>query len=50
MIPFATVIRSGDAPKRSVANQYPVRPNPVITSSKTSSTSRSRQISWMRSR
>jgi len=33
-----------------LANHSPVRPNPVITSSSTSSTSRSRQISWTRSR
>ena len=32
--PFAKVIRSGMTPKRSLANAAPVRPKPVITSSK----------------
>ena len=50
VMPFATVIRSGESPYRPVANHSPVRPKPVITSSRTSSTSRSRQISWTRSR
>ena len=34
--PLARVIRSGVTPKRSAANQYPSRPKPVMTSSKTS--------------
>ena len=41
-MPFAHVTMSGSSPKRVEANQSPVRPNPVITSSATNSTPNSR--------
>ena len=43
-MPFAHVMRSGSRPRRLLANQSPVRPKPVITSSATNSTPVSRQI------
>ena len=36
MIPFATVMMSGVTPSWSTANQAPVLPNPLITSSQIS--------------
>ena len=38
VIPFASVMMSGCTPKCSMANIFPVRPNPLITSSAISST------------
>ena len=43
-MPFATVMMSGTTPSCSTANQRPVRPKPVMTSSAIISTSRSSQI------
>ena len=50
VIPFAHVIRSGTNPNFSHANVVPWRPNPVITSSDTSSTSWRSQISRTRAK
>jgi hypothetical protein len=44
-MPLAHVMMSGSRPKRFEANQSPVRPNPVMTSSAMNSTSISRHTS-----
>ena len=46
-MPFAHVTMSGPRSQRELANQSPVRPNPVITSSATNSTPVSRQIAHL---